>query len=75
MPSTVPLVKRDEIMDRLVKAGERRTAAIEARQDAADELAKLIPLAQRAGIGATEITRLTGLSRRAVYDVLDSTGR
>lgn len=68
-------MKRDEIVERLVKAGERRAAALDARQAAADELAGLIVLAQRAGIGATEITRLTGLSRRAVYDVLDSAGK
>lgn len=66
---------RDEITARLVKAGKRRAAALEAREAAADELARLIPLAQRAGIGATEITRLTGLSRRAVYDVLDNAGK
>jgi hypothetical protein len=68
-------MKRDEITARLVKAGERRAAALDARQVAADEIANLIPLAHRAGIGATEITRLTGLSRRAVYDVLDAAGK
>ena len=68
-------MKRDEITARLVKAGEQRAAALDARQAAADEFAKLIPLAHRAGIGATEITRLTGLSRRAVYDVLDNAGK
>ncbi|HYV16263.1 MAG TPA: hypothetical protein VE972_09585 [Conexibacter sp.] len=65
-------MKRDEIIARLVKVGEQRSAALEAREAAADEFARLIPLAQRAGIGPTEITRLTGLSRRAVYDVLDN---
>jgi myo-inositol catabolism protein IolC len=68
-------MKRDEIIERLVRASERRAAALDERQAAADELAKLIPLAQRAGVGATEITRLTGLSRRAVYDVLDGIAR
>ena len=66
-------MKREEIAAQLVKTGEKRVAAMEARQAATDTFAKLIPLAYRAGIGVTEITRLTGLSRRSVYDVLDGT--
>lgn len=69
---SVPAMKRDEIAARLAKTGEQRAAAIEARQAATEEFATLIPLAYRAGIGVTEITRLTGLARRSVYDVLDA---
>ncbi len=64
-------MKRDQLAAQLVKIGEQRTAAIKARQTATDAFAKVIPRAYRAGIGVTEITRLTGLSRRSVYDVLD----
>jgi hypothetical protein len=68
-------MKREDIVSRLVKTGEQRVAAMEARQAATEAFAKLIPLAYRAGIGVTEITRLTGLSRRSVYDVLDNASR
>jgi hypothetical protein len=64
-------MKREEIVAQLVRTGEQRVAAMEARRAATDAFARLIPLAYRAGIGVTEITRLTGLSRRSVYDVLD----
>jgi hypothetical protein len=64
-------MKRDEIAAQLVKTAAERAAAMEARQAATAAFAKLIPLAYKAGIGVTEITRLTGLSRRSVYDVLD----
>jgi hypothetical protein len=68
-------MKREQIAAQLVRTGEQRVAAMDARQAAAEAFAKLIPLAYRAGIGVTEITRLTGLSRRSVYDVLDNAGK
>jgi hypothetical protein len=67
-------MKREEIAAQLVKTGEQRIAAMEARHAATDAFAKLIPLAYRAGIGVTEMTRLTGLTRRSVYDVLHDSG-
>jgi DNA-binding phage protein len=65
-------MKREDIAAQLVRTAEQRVAAMEARQAATEAFAKLIPLAYRAGIGVTEIARLTGLSRRSVYDALDS---
>lgn len=64
-------MSRDRITDQLADAGRRRAAAIDARHDASMEIARLIPRAQRAGVGVTEIAQLTGLSRRAVYDLLN----
>lgn len=71
---SVPPMKREEIAAQLVKTGEQRVAAMEARQTATEAFAKLIPLAYRAGIGVTEMTRLTGLTRRSIYDVLHESG-
>jgi hypothetical protein len=62
---------RDEIAARIARAGRRRTRAMEAKRDASAELAELIPLARRAGIGVTEIVRLSGMSPRGVYDMLE----
>lgn len=63
-------MKRDEIVRRLADAGQRRTAAMESKREASAEIAELVPLARRAGMGVTEIVRLTGMSPRAVYDIL-----
>jgi hypothetical protein len=62
---------RDEIASRIARAGRRRTRAMEAKRDASQELAELIPLARRAGIGVTEIVRLSGMSPRGVYDMIE----
>jgi len=62
---------RDEIAARIARAGRRRTRAMEAKREASQELADLIPLARRAGIGVTEIVRLSGMSPRGVYDMLE----
>jgi hypothetical protein len=66
--------RRDVLTAQLAEAGERRAAAIEARRAASKRIAVLIPRAYRAGIGVTEMTRLTGMSHRAVYDVLRESG-
>lgn len=66
--------RRDALTAQLAEAGEQRTAAIEARRAASKRIAELIPRAYRAGIGVTEMTRLTGMSHRAVYDVLRESG-
>jgi hypothetical protein len=44
---------------------------MEAKREASQELAELIPLARRAGIGVTELVRLSGMSPRGVYDILE----
>jgi hypothetical protein len=62
---------RDEIAARIARAGKRRTRAMETKRDASQELAELIPLARQAGIGVTEIVKLSGMSYRGVYDVLE----
>lgn len=43
-----------------------------AKRDASEELATLIPEAHRAGIGVAEIVKLTGVSKRGVYDFLEA---
>jgi len=69
--TSVPAMDRDEIAARIARAGRRRTRAMEAKRDASAELAELIPLARKAGIGVTEIVRLSGMSPRGVYDMLE----
>ena len=69
--TSVPTMDRDEIAARIARAGRRRTRAMEAKREASQELAELIPLARRVGIGVTEIVRLSGMSPRGVYDMLD----
>lgn len=68
--SVLPM-DRDEIAARIARAGRRRTRAMETKREASKELAELIPLARRAGIGVTEIVRLSGMSPRGVYDMLE----
>jgi len=62
---------REEIAARIARAGRRRTRAMETKREASQELAELIPIARRAGIGVTEIVRLSGMSPRGVYDMLE----
>ncbi len=62
---------RDEIAARITRAGTRRTRAMDTKRDASQELADLIPLARQAGIGVTEIVKLSGMSYRGVYDVIE----
>lgn len=69
--TSVPTMDREEIAAGIARAGRRRTRAMEAKRDASAELAELIPLARRAGIGVTEIVRLSGMSPRGVYDILE----
>ena len=66
--------RRDELTAQLAEAGQERSQAIDARRAASRRIAGLIPRAYKAGIGVTEITRLTGMSHRAVYDVLRESG-
>jgi hypothetical protein len=69
--TSVQAMDRDEIAARIPRAGRRRTRAMEAKRDASAELAELIPLARKAGIGVTEIVRLSGMSPRGVYDMVE----
>lgn len=72
--SSVPPVSREKLTAALAEAGQERERTIEARHAVTRRIADLIPRAYRAGIGVTEITRLTGMSHRAVYDVLHESG-
>ncbi len=67
-------MSRDKLAAQLAEAGAERARAIEARSAATKRIASLIPRAYRAGIGVTEIGRLTGMTNRAVYDVLHRSG-
>ena len=67
-------MSREQLATRLADAGARRRDAMDAKHNASAEIAELIPRAYRAGIGVTEMTRLTGMSARAVYDVLHASG-
>ena len=69
--TTVPAMDRDEIAARVARAGKRRTKAMQAKREASQELAELIPLARQAGIGVTELVKLSGMSHRGVYDMLE----
>ncbi len=65
-------VKREQLTKRLADVGRRRSEAMAAKRDASEELATLIPEAHRAGIGVAEIVKLTGVSKRGVYDFLEA---
>lgn len=67
-------MSREKLTSQLAEAGRERELAIEARSAATRRIAGLIPRAYRAGIGVTEIARLTGMTNRAVYDVLHESG-
>jgi DNA invertase Pin-like site-specific DNA recombinase len=67
-------MSREKLTAQLAEAGRERKQANEARSAATKRIAGLIPRAYRAGIGVTEIARLTGMSNRAVYDVLHESG-
>jgi hypothetical protein len=67
-------VSREKLTAQLADAGRERAQMMEARHAITRRIGELIPAAYRAGIGVTEITRLTGMSRRAVYDVLHESG-
>jgi DNA-binding phage protein len=67
-------MSREKLTAQLIEAGKEREQAQTARHAATKRIGDLIPRAYRAGIGVTEITRLTGMSRRAVYDALHASG-
>lgn len=54
----------------LERAAKRRERAIEERQNAADELRQRVQDAHLAGLGATKIAEVAGVSRQAVYEVI-----
>jgi DNA invertase Pin-like site-specific DNA recombinase len=54
----------------LEDAARQREDAQRRRHEATRRLAEVVPRAHAAGMPVTEIAELTGLSRRAVYDLL-----
>jgi DNA invertase Pin-like site-specific DNA recombinase len=58
-----------QLRAKLTAAGTRRSAAVEAKAIASAELAELVPQAIAAGLPRSEVARLTGLSRQAVYNI------
>lgn len=61
----------DQITDALQKAGARRADARQAAEDAMREIRELVRAADAEGIERKQIAALAGISRQAVYDVLD----
>jgi DNA-binding phage protein len=57
----------DEIRRELREAGRRRTDALAARDAATARIAELAPAATAAGIPMTEVARLAGITRQAIY--------
>jgi len=53
----------------LEAAGAARTAAVTHAEEELDRIARLLPDAVNAGIGMTEIARLTGVSRPTLYEL------
>lgn len=62
----------EELRARLAEVGKRRAEAFEARNAASAELAPLVREAASRGMRPTELARVTGLSRQAVYGVLST---
>jgi len=53
----------------LTGLGERRASVEAQRAEITFDLGQLVPRARKAGLTVIEIAALTGLSRRAVYDI------
>jgi len=64
------MMNGDEARKRLGDAADRRANAKAEWQGATDDLARWIVVARDAGVPITEVARLSGISRQAVYDVL-----
>jgi hypothetical protein len=65
-------VDAETLAKRLAAVGSRRAQLIHDRRQVTAELAALVPRAYAAGIGVTEMTRLTGMSSRSIYDILNA---
>lgn len=55
--------------DELADAGAKRTDALKRAEVELDRIARLLPGALSAGIGMTEISQLTGVSRPTLYEL------
>lgn len=61
---------RSSMIREVRKAANRRTTAIQARQQATDDLREWVRRAQQAGVTVTELASVSGLSRQGLYDLL-----
>lgn len=64
------MTERDTAVKRIQAAARKREEADRAKREATEELRHYCREGQSAGISVTEIARLAGLSRQAVYDLL-----
>lgn len=64
----------NQLRARLEELGVRRQVAERERAVVMEETIPLVRRGRALGIGPTELQRLTGLSRRAVYDLLEEDG-
>lgn len=60
-----------DVVKRLRALGRSRLRAERRRAEIMDETRPLILHGRTLGIGPTELAEITGLTRRAVYDILD----
>lgn len=61
---------RSSMIRKVRSAANRRERAIEARQEATDDLRERVRQAQQAGVTVTELAHVSGLSRQGLYDLL-----
>lgn len=62
----------DRTLSEIRKAAKRRTKADTAHREATEDLHTYIKAARHAGVPITQIASEAGLSRQAVYDVLEA---
>jgi len=61
---------RSAMLREVAKAAGKRQQAVQAHQEANDELREWSRHAQNAGVTITEIAGVAGLSRQGLYDLL-----
>ena len=64
----------DQILDDLIHAQQALDEAEREATDRAAERDQALARARRTGTGATELARLTGLTRARVYQILERAG-
>jgi hypothetical protein len=67
----MPRYDRSHYIREVVKAANRRKAANAERTAAVADLRQRIRKAHQAGVSVMELAGVSGLSRQAVYDLLD----
>lgn len=67
-----PVSEWDRTLREIRKAAKKRAKADEDRRSATEDLRTYIKAARHAGVPITQIASEAGLSRQAVYDVLEA---